>query len=222
MQGFSRVELRPDQLVEQLRGLVPDMAVAGGCFVHWLPDPSSVPISKRHIVWKLAQDEAVRLCLKGLLVTVGLPAIEPERLSTGSRQWPVGYIGSVSHKGTRVVAVLGRKENVDLVGVDIDDRREVPLPAGIRCERPPGASATPASAIVFSAKEAAFKALHPVVNQPLGFNDVVVHWSSSRPPLLLGTAHCRDHRLAIRCSLAVPSWIVSAAICPVEARRPSL
>ena len=212
------MDLRPDQLVEQLRGLVPDMAVAGGCFAHWLPDPTSVPIGKRYIVWKLAQDKAVRLCLKGLLGTVRLPAIEPAHLPSGSRRWPAGYVGSVSHKGARVVAILGRKEAFDMVGVDIDDRRKIDLSVGLHSERPLGTSAPLASAILFSVKEAAFKALHPLVNQRLGFNDVFVHWSSSNPPLLFGTAYCRDHQLTVHCSLVVPSWIVSTAICPVEAR----
>ena len=140
------------------------MVVAGGSFAHWLPDPASVPSGKRHNLWKTAQDEAVRLCLKALLVTVGLPAIEPEHLPSGSRRWPAGYVGSVSHKGTRVVAILGRKEAFDMVGVDIDDRRKVDRSVGRHSERPPGTSPTLASAILFSVKEAAFKALHPQVN----------------------------------------------------------
>ena len=69
------------------------MVVAGGSFAHWLPDPASVPSGKHHNLWKTAQDETVRLCLKALLVTVGRPAIEPEHLPSGSRRWPAGYVG---------------------------------------------------------------------------------------------------------------------------------
>lgn len=205
------MELQSDEVVEQLRGLAPDLLVAGGSFQHYLPPPADLSKEERHAVWKVARERAIECCLKDLLEAAGLPPIEPNRLPSGSRLWPAGYVGSVSHKATSVVAVLGRSESIDLVGVDIDDRRGVELAAGLPRERPPAVSADCASAILFSAKEAVFKALHPVMDQRLGFDDIVMSWTSG-PPLLMGTAHCRGRRLGVRCSLSVPYWIVAVAI----------
>ena len=209
------MDLQSDEVVERLREMAPELAVSGGSFEHSLPHPASIPRDKRHAVWKLARDKAVGLCLRNLLAAAGLPSVEPRHLPSGSRRWPAGYVGSVSHRGTRVVAVLGRRASIDVVGVDIDDRRAVPVAAGLPCEQPPEVAADCASAILFSTKEAVFKALHPVMAAPLGLNDVVMCWTVG-PPLLLGTAHCRGRRLAVRCSLSVPSRIVSAAIGLVE------
>ena len=41
-------------------------------------------------------------------------------MRSGARDWPVGYTGSVSHKGTKVVAALTRIGRVTSVGVDIE------------------------------------------------------------------------------------------------------
>ena len=213
------MELQSDEVVEQLRGLVPELLVAGGTFHHHLPAPADLSREERPAVWKVARDTAIECCLKDLLEAAGLPPIEPTHSPSGSRLWPAGYVGSVSHKATNVVAVLGRKENTDLVGVDIDDRRDVELAAGLPSERPPTVSADCGSAILFSAKEAVFKALHPVMGQRLGFDDVVIRWTSG-PPLLLGTAYCRGRQLGVRCSLSVPSWIVAAAIHLVDPAEP--
>lgn len=209
------LELRSDEVVEELRCLVPELSVAGGSFAHCLPAPASLPRSKRHAVWKVARDDAVEGCLKHMVGATGLPAVEPPRSPAGSRLWPAGYVGSVSHRGTRVVAALGRRTSIGLVGIDIDDRRGIELPTGLPCEQPLAVSADWGSAILFSTKEAVFKALHPVLGQPLGFGDVMMSWTTG-PPLLLGTARCRGHRLAVRCSLSVPSWTVSAAVRLVE------
>ena len=211
----SPVDLQSDEVVERLREMAPELSVSGGSFERSLPHPASIPRGRRHAVLPLAQHKAVGLCLRNLLAAAGLPPVEPGHLPSGSRMWPAGHVGSVSHKGTRVVAVLGRRTSVEVVGVDIDDRREVPLAAGLPCEQPPEVAADCASAILFSVKEAVFKALHPVMAQPLRFDDVVTRWTTG-PPLLLGTAHCRGRRLAVRCSLSVPSWVVSAAIRLVE------
>ena len=195
--------------------MVPELVVAGGSFDHHLPHPASLPKEKRRAAWDGARARAIERCLKDLLEATGLPPIEPARLPSGSRRWPAGYVGSVSHKAASVVAVLGQRESVDLVGVDIDDRRGVELAAGLPCERPPAVSAGCASAILFSAKEAVYKALHPVIGERLELDDVVMRWTSE-PPLLLGTASCRGHQLRVRCSLSVPSWIVAVAIRFVE------
>lgn len=211
-------ELQTDEVVEELRDLVPELFVAGGSFEGHLPHPASLPKEKRRAAWEVARARAIGRCLKDLLEAAGLPPIEPPRLPSGSRRWPAGYVGSVSHKAASVVAVLGRRKSVDLVGIDIDDRKGVELASGLPCERPPSVSADCASAILFSAKESVFKALHPVIGERLELDDVVMRWTSE-PPLLLGTAHCRGHRLGVRCSLSVPSWIVAVAIRFVESVR---
>ncbi len=41
-------------------------------------------------------------------------------MRSGARDWPVGYTGSVSHKGTKVVAALTRIGRVTSVGIDIE------------------------------------------------------------------------------------------------------
>ena len=84
----------------------------GGSFERSPPHPASIPRGRRHAVLKHAQHKAVGLCLRNLLAAAGLPPVEPGHLPSGSRMWPAGYVGSVSHRGTRVVAVLGRRTSV--------------------------------------------------------------------------------------------------------------
>lgn len=205
------VELRSDRAVRVLRDLIPETFVAGGCFGHRLPHPGAVPKEERHALWRSHQKRATQACLHLLLNAAGLPPIEPVRLPSGARKWPHGYVGSVSHKGTRVLAALAREEDLPMVGIDIDDRRAVDLPCARPCEHPP-TEAAPWSAIVFSAKEAVFKALHPIVNRPFGSDDVVLSWHPPRGATLGAHAHALAYDLEVRCSLAEPSWVISAAL----------
>ena len=208
------VGLRPDGLIRVLRAMIPEAMVAGGCFGHRLPHPRVIPKEERHALWRSHQEKATQVCLHVLMDTAGLPQVEPVHLPSGARNWPRGYVGSVSHKGTRVVAALAREEDLQMVGIDIDDHREVEVP-GIRpCECPP-TNAAPSSAILFSVKEAVFKALHPIVNRPFGSDDVVLSWCPPHGATLTARAYALGHDLEVRCSLAEPQWVVSAAVpCP--------
>ena len=51
---------------------------------------------------------------------VGLRAIEPARLASGARKWPNGYTGSVSHKGTTVVAAIAPTDRMPSIGIDVE------------------------------------------------------------------------------------------------------
>ena len=102
----------------------------------------------------------------------------------------------MSHKGTTVVAALVPAGQARSLGVDIetwDGAEELSTVKGLSTvdELPPDwTSAGPV--ILFSVKEAAFKALHPVINRRLRFEDITVSWTDIRSSrCLLGTAPLR-------------------------------
>ena len=109
-------------LVRGLRALIPEATVAGGCFGQRLPHPRVIPREERHAFLRFHQESATQECLHTLLDMAGLPPVEPARLPSGARSWPMGHVGSVSHKGTRVVAALAREEDLQMVGIDIAAR----------------------------------------------------------------------------------------------------
>ena len=210
------MRLRADPIVVELRRLAPEISVNGGCFAHCLPHPATVPRTARPEYLERAKRDATEKCLIDLLATAGLPAVAPNRLISGERDWPDGYAGSVSHKGTTVVAALVPVERVRSLGIDIETREHAEDLSGIAGltamkELPPSLG-TAGPVALFSAKEAAFKALYPVLGRRLGFEDITVSWTDGRSSCLRGTAHSDGVVLDVRCSTVIPSWVVSVAL----------
>ncbi len=204
-------------LVEELRRLAPEFRIAGGSFAHWLPHPRDVAPAERLALRLAAERDATGQCLTALVATVGQAGVEPPRLHSGARQWPTGYTGSVSHKGTTIMAGIAPTDRVTSVGIDLERRDAKDLPAlrGLdAAERPPAVSEVDGRVVVFSLKEAAFKALHPILGRPPGFADIGVSWLPSAHPRPRGVARACGVALDVRCSLAVPSWVVSTALWP--------
>lgn len=165
-----------------------------------------------------AKRKATRKCLEDLLADAGLPAIEPGRLASGGRNWPAGYVGSVSHKGTKVVVALAPVGCVKSLGIDIetwDRAKELSKIQGLtEADEFPPLSDVPGPLLLFSVKEAIFKALHPILDRPFGFEDVKVSWSRVESRSLYGAARVGAIVLDIRCSVAIPSWGASVALLP--------
>ena len=210
------MNLRTDSLLDELRRLVPEVSVSGGSFAHWLPYPTAVPPGEHSAVFGKARRDATQQCLTELFRNAGLAAIEPRHIPTGARDWPVGYTGSVSHKGTKVVAALTRIGRVTSVGIDIetlDGGRE--LAEGlIASDELPVDLGVAGPVILLSAKEAVFKALNPVVGVRFGFEEVRIVWKEVASKKLLGIAYFRRHRVNVRCSTVVPFWVTSVALLP--------
>ena len=193
---------------------MPEAGVAGGSLAHWLPHPATVTPSERAGLLETARREATRSCLTDLLVRLGLRAIEPARLASGAREWPKGYTGSVSHKGTTVVAAITSIDRAPSIGIDVErlDADGAPAIPGLSAaEQPWSVSDAAGRTIVFSVKEAAYKALHPIFRHRLDFADVAVSWLRHDSSYSRGFARACGITLDVRCSIAVPSWIVSAA-----------
>ncbi|MDD9979879.1 MAG: 4'-phosphopantetheinyl transferase superfamily protein [Gammaproteobacteria bacterium] len=213
--------LQAHPVVDELSRIAPELLIKGGSFSEWLPHPHDVRRGAAHGLLLGTQRQATRECLIDLLATAGLPATEPERLASGARAWPSGYIGSVSHKGTTVAAAIARTDRMTSIGIDIErlDGKGVPELRGLDApEHPPSFSDATGREVLFSVKEAAYKALHPVHRRRLDFPDVAVSWLSSGAPRLLGVARACGSVLEVRCSVAVPPWIVSAALWPMRGR----
>ncbi len=216
------MNLRTDSLLDELRRLVPEVSVSGGSFAHWLPHPSAVPPGEHSAVFGRTRRDATQECLIELLRNAGLPAIQPGHIPSGARDWPVGYTGSVSHKGTKVVAALTRIGRVTSVGIDIEtlDGGRGLAEGLIAPDELPEDSAVADPVILLSAKEAVFKALNPVVGIGFGFEEVQIVWKEVTSKKLLGIAHFRRNRVNVRCSTAVPSWVASVALLPQQQMYP--
>ena len=204
--------------------MVPELRFAGESFNDWLPHPREISRSDRERVLLATQRSATGKCLTDLLTSEGLPAVEPKRLPSGARQWPAGYTGSVSHKRTNIVAAIASTERIMSIGIDIEylDKQHFPSLSGLEPDEEPWAGSNDEGRVILlSAKEAVYKALNPILGRLLGFPDVTVSWFPSVPPCCRGNARSCGITLDVRCSIAVPSWIVSAALWPV-AGAPSL
>ena len=220
------MHLAPDLLIDELRRLAPELVISGGSFAHWLQHPRDVPPTARERVLMEVQRDATGKCLTDLLASVGLPAVEPARSASGAREWPQGYTGSVSHKGTTVAAAVAGADRARSIGIDVErlDAKPVPNLRGLGVGEQPWSSMpeTHGRGVLFSVKEAAFKALHPILGRPLGLEDVAVSWTSISPVRCHGVARACGVTLDVRCSRAVPPWIASASLWPAGVRsRPS-
>ena len=76
------------------------------------------------------------------------------------------------------------------------------------------------SVILFSVKEAVFKALNPVLGIRFGHEDVRTSWTQVSPQGLRGIAHFQRIAVDVRCSTVVPSWVGSAAFLLLQPELP--
>ena len=214
------MHLQPDPLVDELRRLAPEASVSGGSFAYWLPSPRYVLSAERFNVVERARRKATATCLTTLLESAGLPPFEPGHLPSGAREWPPGYTGSVSHKGTKVAAVLSRVGHVISIGIDIETLtggQELRQREGlIASDELPLDWGVAGSVVLLSAKEAVFKALNPVVGIRFGYEDVRLSWKEFTPQGLSGVARFDRIAVEVACTTAVPSWVGSVALLSLQ------
>ncbi len=124
----------------------------------------------------------VRHCARRALKQLGVPAVPILPDANGAPLWPAGVVGSMTHcAGYRAAAVA---RSGDLAAVGIDAEPHAPLPPDVlelvarpeeRAELTALEEARPDlhwDRILFSAKEAVFKAWFPLTRRWLDFTDV--------------------------------------------------
>ena len=125
-------------------------------------------------------------------------------LSGPSREplWPAGTIGSIAHSDCQAAVVVSRDQQ--LLGVDIDleqrDRLDEKLIPKILTRRECDELGAVDPTLLFSAKEAVYKLLFPIVREYVGFHDVEVDIESDNASFSLryvgGNPACQSVTMA--------------------------
>lgn len=147
---------------------------------------------------------AGRYCAARALARAGcMDTAWPARCDDGLPAWPAGWLGSISHTTDGTLAAVARCTSCAALGVDIERilsaeqaeavRSQVAMPGEL--ERLTGLTPVQALTLLFSAKEALYKALYPQVRRfadcsaacVSGWQDHVLslrlaqHWSPDWP-----------------------------------------
>jgi len=123
-----------------------------------------------------------RVCARAALAALGAP---PQPIPVGGNReplWPAGFIGSITHDAGVCVAVARVRNGIQGIGIDLATAE--PLPREIRSmvctpdedldRVPPEASAVDPFKLLFSAKEALYKAIYGEVRRFVDFQEVTV------------------------------------------------
>lgn len=208
---------RSHPAIAALHRLAAGLPADGGSFGRWLPDPRRLSSAERMEAIRTARGVAIDLCMRNLTqAVIGVPSLIAVRKPDGQRLWPKGCAGSLSHKGTVVIAVLVKESTVKSVGVDLEilsPQMQAPPARLVASEGLPGPGPDwVGRTVAFSAKEAVFKAAYPLDSSPLRFEDIALSWRFSSQNLFHALATCRGDRLfTVRCELT-DRWLVSTAL----------
>lgn len=170
-----------------------------------------------------------RVLARKLLAEFGAPDFALGRDDDRVPRWPDGFVGSISHSGSLCVAAVARASAFAGIGLDLEP--DEPVDSDIErvvCRdgehdwvgAVTGDDRGRRRRIVFSVKEAVYKAFYPRTREFWSFQDVTVSIDLERGryraelPESAGvaTAEGRIHRQG--------GWILSALAVPAEAVRP--
>jgi 4'-phosphopantetheinyl transferase EntD len=132
---------------------------------------------------RVREFSAGRACARRLLESYGVE--EFALLSDADRvpRWPRGLLGSISHKAELCAVVVGSRDSLAAVGIDVERDGAVQSRVWPRILRPaeaawleqrPAAERARLATLVFSAKEATYKCLFPESRVRLAFADVQI------------------------------------------------
>jgi 4'-phosphopantetheinyl transferase EntD len=122
---------------------------------------------------------AARIVARDLLRELDAdPAAPLPRSPSGAPAWPAGIIGSLAHDDDFAAAAVARRGLIIGLGVDVEPAE--PLPADLvdlvlnAAERREAKGDRVKQRLVFVAKEAVYKAIHPLDGTPLEYADIEV------------------------------------------------
>ena len=151
-----------------------------------MPDllPEEAALLSPRVVERRRTDFAIgRAAAHRALGALGLAAAVVGRGERGDPLWPAGVVGSITHASGVAVAAVAARQHTAGIGVDLEvvDPSRLSSIASYVC-LPDELTWVDGSLVrltmLFSAKEAVYKALYPTIQAILEFTDVRLAWLS--------------------------------------------
>jgi 4'-phosphopantetheinyl transferase EntD len=139
----------------------------------------------RAVPKRRAEFAAGRSAARAAMAEIGLPSAAIPQGGDRAPIWPAGLSGSIAHCDTCCIAAVALKEHCPALGVDIEPATPLdPDLVAVICtpeertwlanEPNPGLAAK----VIFSAKEAVYKAQYPLTNKVIGFDAVILEMTA--------------------------------------------
>jgi enterobactin synthetase component D len=172
-----------------------------------------------------------RAAARDALAELGVDSVAIGRGTAGEPLWPDGIVGAITHAGDTGIALVGWRTEYAGLGVDVEELARGPSARAARLVCRPAEmdwaqaeSGTRRLAMLFSAKEAVFKAVFPIARVWLGFADAELAWVAERcgfdARLLKSAAASHPLGSVVRVSSTVTATqVLSTAYCSQESPR---
>ena len=146
--------------------------------------PEEQAVLRKAVASRRIEFGTARWCARQALAKLGLPPAPILPGLRGAPGWPAGVAGSMTHCAGYRAAALAHSREVAAIGIDAEPH--TPLPDGVGeviasdAERRALADLAEAAPevswdkLLFSAKEATYKAWFPLTQRWLGFGDAVI------------------------------------------------
>jgi len=168
---------------------LPDVAIAAAPVQDFLDTllPPELQAIERAVARRRREFATGRHLARQAMRLLELPAAAVGKSDDRSPVWPEACLGSITHAGELAVAAVARRGALTGIGVDLEqaDRVTAELHGKLltpvelaRLQQHPALAA----GLIFSAKEAVYKAVHPQVGRFIGFQEVEVEldWPAGR------------------------------------------
>jgi enterobactin synthetase component D len=179
--------------------------------LHALEEQSLGPkaVEARRVYFSLG-----RAAARDALTELDIYGVAIGRGASGEPLWPAGIVGAISHAGDLAIAIVGKATHYAGLGIDFEElsrgltpraARLICTPAEMEWVNPEAGTAR--LTMLFSAKEAVFKALFPIEGVWLGFGDAELTWHpeqcafEARLLKSASAAHPAGATLEVRCSV---------------------
>ncbi|OMI14756.1 hypothetical protein BUQ74_20405 [Leptospira weilii serovar Heyan] len=159
----------------KLQELLPKATVVGGCFKESLPNnPKSLSREKRNVIFERIRKEATNQSISQFFKTTEIIKNKED----GSRNWPSGFTGSVTHKGTVVLAAISESKIFKNFGIDLeyDNGSDLSNVQNLILPENPSSpySLSRTTLISLSIKEAIFKVQFSITNKHCSYRDISI------------------------------------------------
>jgi 4'-phosphopantetheinyl transferase EntD len=155
---------------------------------------------------------AARLVARDLLARLGHPDAALLKLSSGAPRWPDGIVGSLAHDARVAIAAVARRQDVAVLGIDIEPAEPLPDDLLDLVTTPRERAALQHDSfrgrLHFVVKEAVYKAVHPLDGIFLEHHDVELDFA--RRTATVRGGHTIDFRYCVSSHLVALAYAPAA------------